>query len=100
MSEDNFSYYSLLLTSFISLQDLLQHFKGVRLARRRTGLLILLDHLVNLRIPVESLHCKVRARTAAGGRDRNTPIVTSIEIIAFGRRVQYKMHIHQKQSLV
>lgn len=53
------------LTSLISFQDLLQHFKGVGLSRCYTGLFILLDHLVNLRILVKSVHGKIRGRTGA-----------------------------------
>lgn len=36
------------LTFFVSLQDLLQHFKGVGLTRWIAGLPVLLDHLVHL----------------------------------------------------
>lgn len=49
----------------------MQHFKGVGLARRCTGLPVLLDHLVDLRVLVEPLHCKVRAGAAAGWRDED-----------------------------
>lgn len=58
------------LTFLVSLQDLLQHFKGVGLTRCRAGLLVLLDHLVHLRFFVVLLHGEVRARTAVGGRER------------------------------
>lgn len=57
-----------LLTLLIGLQNLLQHAEGVGLSRGRARLLVLLDHLVDLWIPVKPLHGKVRARTAVGER--------------------------------
>lgn len=68
-------------TFLVGLQDLLQHFEGVGLPRRRARLLILLDHLVHLRVPVELLHAKVRARAAGDGGNTNiywTVAVTGI----------------------
>lgn len=64
------------LTFLISLQDLLQHFKGVGLTRCRAGLLVLLDHLVHLRFFVVLLHGEVRARAAVGGRGKKNYVIT------------------------
>lgn len=64
--------YIFCLTSLISFQDFLQHFKGVGLSRWYTGLFILLDHLVHLRIPVKPVHGKIRGQTAARERNYNT----------------------------
>lgn len=61
----------LLPTFLVSLQDLLQHFKGVGLARRCAALFVLLDHLIHLRVPVEALHGEVGAGAAARQHEKN-----------------------------
>lgn len=72
------------LTFLISLQDLLQHFEGAGLTRRWAGLFILLDHLVHLWVPVEPLHGKVGAWTAAEGRNENkSQFITFIKIMPY-----------------
>ena len=89
-----------LLTFLVSLQDLLQHFKGVGLTRRRAGLPVLLDHLVHLRFLVELLHGKVRARTAVGERNKNMSRVAGFSIFTKIRRrtlgVQLKMYVYER----
>lgn len=80
-------------TSFISLQDLLQHFKGVGLTRRCTGLPILLDHLVDLRVLAEPLHCEVRAAAAAARWRDEDAAVSDCQIHqshTLGQHVQWK----------
>ena len=71
------------LTLLVSFQDLLQHAEGVGLPGGRARLLVLLDHLVDLRVAVEPLHGKVTAGAAAEGKVKGQRLFTGIYVSSY-----------------